>query len=78
MWLFLVDLYTALTADSLSGILNNPGALQALQSHLPAVEGDPQEALRSTINSPQFQQVINWLGWNEFFNLNFLGCIPIL
>ncbi|XP_063921559.1 proteasomal ubiquitin receptor ADRM1-like [Zophobas morio] len=54
-----VDLSTALTADSLSGILNNPGALQALQSHLPAVEGDPQEALRSTINSPQFQQAVS-------------------
>ncbi|RZC39818.1 proteasomal ubiquitin receptor ADRM1 [Asbolus verrucosus] len=54
-----VDLSTALTADGLSGILNNPGALQALQNHLPAVEGDPQEALRSTLNSPQFQQAVS-------------------
>jgi 26S proteasome regulatory subunit N13 len=54
-----VDLSTALNADGLSGILSNPNALEALQNHLPAVEGDPQEALRSTINSPQFQQAVS-------------------
>lgn len=46
-----------MTAEGLSSILNNPGSLEALQSHLPAVDGDPQEALKSTLNSPQFQQV---------------------
>ncbi|XP_968223.2 proteasomal ubiquitin receptor ADRM1 [Tribolium castaneum] len=54
-----VDLSTALTAEGLSGILNNPGAIQALQNHLPAVEGDPQDALRATLNSPQFQQAVS-------------------
>ncbi|XP_044264676.1 proteasomal ubiquitin receptor ADRM1 isoform X1 [Tribolium madens] len=54
-----VDLSTALTAEGLPGILNNPDAIQALRNHLPAVEGDPQEALRATLNSPQFQQAVS-------------------
>lgn len=57
MFYFLVDLSTALTSDALSGVLSNPETLQQLQSHLPAVDGSTQEALRSTLASPQFQQV---------------------
>ncbi|KRT78335.1 hypothetical protein AMK59_6409, partial [Oryctes borbonicus] len=52
-----VDLSTALNSDALSGLINNPEALEQLQSHLPAVDGNVQEQLRSTLASPQFQQV---------------------
>lgn len=61
----LVDLSTALNADALSGLLNNPEALEQLQSHLPAVDSNTQEALRSTLQSPQFQQVREWL-WSGY------------
>ncbi|KAJ8925605.1 hypothetical protein NQ315_009445 [Exocentrus adspersus] len=54
-----VDLSTALTTDALAGVLNNPETLEQLQSHLPAVDGDTQEALRSTLSSPQFQQAVS-------------------
>lgn len=56
--LLLVDLSAALTADALSGILNNTEAMEQLQNHLPAVDGTTQEQLRSTLQSPQFQQVL--------------------
>lgn len=54
---FTVDLSTALTGDALSGILNNAEAIQQLEDHLPAVGGTTEEQLRSTLASPQFQQV---------------------
>nr|CAH7742286.1 unnamed protein product [Callosobruchus chinensis] len=54
-----VDLSTALTGDALAGMLNNPETLQQLQSHLPAVDDNTQEALRSTLASPQFQQAVS-------------------
>ncbi|XP_022913874.1 proteasomal ubiquitin receptor ADRM1-B-like [Onthophagus taurus] len=54
-----VDLSTALTSDSLSGLMNNPEALEQLQSHLPAVDGNIQDQLRSTLASPQFQQAVS-------------------
>nr|CAI5849462.1 unnamed protein product [Callosobruchus analis] len=54
-----VDLSTALTGDALAGVLNNPDTLQQLQSHLPAVDENTQEALRSTLASPQFQQAVS-------------------
>ncbi|VEN50846.1 unnamed protein product, partial [Callosobruchus maculatus] len=54
-----VDLSTALTGDALAGMLNNPETLQQLQSHLPAVDENTQEALRSTLASPQFQQAVS-------------------
>lgn len=54
-----VDLSTTLTSDALSGVLSNPETLQQLQSHLPAVDGSTQEALRSTLASPQFQQAVS-------------------
>ncbi|KAL3286102.1 hypothetical protein HHI36_000615 [Cryptolaemus montrouzieri] len=43
-----------------SGVLNNPEVLQQLQSHLPPVDGStPQETLRSTLASPQFQNAVS-------------------
>ncbi|CAG9813474.1 unnamed protein product [Phaedon cochleariae] len=54
-----VDLSTALTSDALTGVLSNPDTLQQLQSHLPAVDSNTQEALRSTLASPQFQQAVS-------------------
>ncbi|XP_018562043.1 proteasomal ubiquitin receptor ADRM1 homolog isoform X1 [Anoplophora glabripennis] len=42
-----------------SGVLSNPETLQQLQNHLPAVDGSTQEALRSTLASPQFQQAVS-------------------
>ena len=52
-----MDLSTALNSETLTEILNDNEALEQLQSHLPAIGGDVQEQLRSTIASPQFQQV---------------------
>ncbi|XP_072393542.1 proteasomal ubiquitin receptor ADRM1 homolog [Diabrotica undecimpunctata] len=54
-----VDLSTALTSESLAGVLNNPETLQQLQNHLPAVDECTHEALRSTLASPQFQQAVS-------------------
>ncbi|GJQ76727.1 hypothetical protein Trydic_g15572 [Trypoxylus dichotomus] len=54
-----VDLSTALNSDALSGLINNPEALEQLQNHLPAVDGNVQEQLRSTLASPQFQQAVS-------------------
>lgn len=54
-----VDLSGALTTDTLSSIINNPEALQQLQEHLPPIDGSTQEALRSTLTSPQFQQAVS-------------------
>lgn len=54
-----VDLSSALTADALTGILNNTDAIEQLQNHLPAVDGTTQEQLRSTLTSPQFQQAVS-------------------
>ncbi|KAF5274386.1 hypothetical protein FQA39_LY07266 [Lamprigera yunnana] len=53
-----VDLSTALTGDTLSGILNTSEAIQQLENHLPAVGGNTEELLRSTLASPQFQQAV--------------------
>ncbi|XP_074035869.1 proteasomal ubiquitin receptor ADRM1 homolog [Leptinotarsa decemlineata] len=54
-----VDLSTALNTETLSGILSSPATLEQLQGHLPAVDGDPQQALRSTLASPQFSQAVS-------------------
>ncbi|XP_019874960.1 proteasomal ubiquitin receptor ADRM1 isoform X2 [Aethina tumida] len=50
---------TSATNVQQSGVLNNPEALQQLQSHLPPVDSNTQEALRSTLASPQFQQAVS-------------------
>ncbi|XP_050312749.1 proteasomal ubiquitin receptor ADRM1 homolog isoform X2 [Anthonomus grandis grandis] len=50
---------SALTGEALSSIINNPEALQQLQEHLPAVDSNTQEALKSTLTSPQFQQAVS-------------------
>ncbi|XP_060529044.1 proteasomal ubiquitin receptor ADRM1 homolog isoform X2 [Cylas formicarius] len=50
---------SALTGEALTGILNNPDALQQLQQHLPPVDENTQEALRTTLASPQFQQAVS-------------------
>ncbi|KAG5882734.1 hypothetical protein JTB14_004031 [Gonioctena quinquepunctata] len=50
---------SALTNEALSGVLSSPNTLQQLQTHLPAVDGNTQEALRSTLASPQFQQAVS-------------------
>ncbi|XP_076259057.1 proteasomal ubiquitin receptor ADRM1 homolog [Rhynchophorus ferrugineus] len=54
-----VDLSSALTTDALSSIINSPEALQQLQEHLPPIDANTQEALRSTLISPQFQQAVS-------------------
>lgn len=54
-----VDLSSALTGEALSSIINNPEALQQLQEHLPPIDNNTQEALKSTLASPQFQQAVS-------------------
>lgn len=54
-----VDLSSALTADALTGMLNNSDTIEQLQNFLPAVDGTSQEQLRSTLASPQFQQAVS-------------------
>ncbi|XP_017778898.1 PREDICTED: proteasomal ubiquitin receptor ADRM1-like isoform X2 [Nicrophorus vespilloides] len=50
---------TALNSDALSPIMSNAEALEQLQNHLPAIDGNTQEQLRSTLQSPQFQQAVS-------------------
>lgn len=52
-----MDLSTALTGDTISDLLSNNEAIQQLGTHLPAVGGTTEDQLRSTLASPQFQQV---------------------
>lgn len=54
-----VDLSTTLTGEALTSIINNPDALQQLQQHLPPIDSNTQEALKSTLASPQFQQAVS-------------------
>lgn len=55
--LIIVDLSSALTSDALTDVLSDSETLYNLQDLLPPVGGNPQETLRSTLASPQFQQV---------------------
>uniref|UniRef100_A0A1B6MPN0 Uncharacterized protein n=1 Tax=Graphocephala atropunctata TaxID=36148 RepID=A0A1B6MPN0_9HEMI len=54
-----VDLSSAINTETLSAVVNNPAVVEELQQHLPSTGGDAsqQEHLRSTLASPQFQQV---------------------
>lgn len=55
-----VDLAAGLNTDSIQPLLSNPAVVRELQQHLPSPiddSGDPQERLRLTLTSPQFQQV---------------------
>lgn len=56
-----VDLSSAITSESLQAVLNDPNLVQNLQQHLPSVgaSGNQQEQLRSTLQSPQFQQAVS-------------------
>ncbi|XP_066245291.1 proteasomal ubiquitin receptor ADRM1 homolog isoform X2 [Euwallacea similis] len=54
-----VDLSSALTNEALTSIMNNPEALQQLQEHLPPIDRDTRDVLRSTLVSPQFQQAVS-------------------
>lgn len=61
-FLFPVDLSSALTMENLQAVLGDPDLVHELQQHLPSgVGGNPpppaSEQLRSTLASPQFQQV---------------------
>ncbi|KAG8312762.1 adhesion regulating molecule 1 [Homalodisca vitripennis] len=54
-----VDLSSAINTETLSAVVNNPAVVEELQQHLPSTGGEAsqQEHLRSTLASPQFQQV---------------------
>lgn len=54
-----VDLSSALTSDALTDVLSDSETLYNLQDLLPPVGGNPQETLRSTLASPQFQQAVS-------------------
>lgn len=54
-----MDLSSALTGEALSSIINNPEALQQLQEHLPPIDNNTQEVLKSTLASPQFHQAVS-------------------
>lgn len=56
-----VDLSSAITSESLQAVLNDSNLVQNLQQHLPSVgaTGNQQEQLRSTLQSPQFQQAVS-------------------
>ncbi|CAH1405257.1 unnamed protein product [Nezara viridula] len=56
-----IDLSAAVNPDSLQAVLNNPEFVKELQKHLPSVGGDTttQEQLKSTLQSPQFQQALS-------------------
>jgi len=59
--LCLVDLAAGLNTESIQPLLSNPAVVRELQQHLPSPiedSGDPQERLRLTLTSPQFQQVM--------------------
>jgi hypothetical protein len=61
--LFIVDLSSALTTENLQALLGDPKLVRELHQHLPSgIGGNPpppaSEQLRSTLASPQFQQVI--------------------
>jgi hypothetical protein len=63
LFLFAVDLSSALTTENLQAVLGDPNLVRELQQHLPSGIGGnppppPSEQLRSTLASPQFQQVI--------------------
>jgi len=61
--LFLVDLSEALTsAESIQGLLDDPSLVSELSPHLPEVNNEDlnTDRLRSTLQSPQFQQVRFW------------------
>lgn len=57
--IFTVDLADALNSESIAGVLNDPSLVRELTPHLPNIGGSEttEEQLRSTITSPQFQQV---------------------
>ena len=58
---FPVDLAAGINTESIQPLLSNPAVVRELQQHLPSPiddSGDPQERLRQTLTSPQFQQVI--------------------
>jgi len=57
----LVDLASSLTVENLQAMLADPETVRELQKHLPAMgesgASTESEQLRSTLQSPQFQQV---------------------
>lgn len=57
----LVDLASSLTVENLQAMLADPETVRELQKHLPAMgesgAATESEQLRSTLQSPQFQQV---------------------
>lgn len=56
-----VDLSAAVNSESLQAVLNNPDFVKELQRHLPSTGSDAptQEQLKSTLQSPQFQQALS-------------------
>ncbi|KAE8750335.1 hypothetical protein FOCC_FOCC002895 [Frankliniella occidentalis] len=57
-----VDLAAGLNTESIQPLLSNPAVVRELQQHLPSPiedSGDPQERLRLTLTSPQFQQALS-------------------
>lgn len=57
-----VDLAAGLNTESMQPLLSNPAIVRELQQHLPSPiddSGDPQERLRLTLTSPQFQQALS-------------------
>jgi len=57
-----VDLSTAMTSEALQPILSNPEFMQSLQAFLPntgEASSTSSEQLRSTVQSPQFQQAVS-------------------
>lgn len=54
-----MDLSDALNSESIAGVLNDPNLIRELSPHLPNTGGNEstEQQLRSTITSPQFQQV---------------------
>ncbi|KAJ4440455.1 hypothetical protein ANN_08596 [Periplaneta americana] len=57
-----IDLSSTLTMENLQAVLGDPNLVRELQQHLPSgIGGSPpppaSEQLRSTLASPQFQQV---------------------
>lgn len=61
--MFSVDLSSAVNSESLQTVLTNPEFVKELQRHLPSLgsESPSQEQLKTTLQSPQFQQVIRWI-----------------
>ncbi|XP_026284538.1 proteasomal ubiquitin receptor ADRM1 homolog isoform X2 [Frankliniella occidentalis] len=57
-----MDLAAGLNTESIQPLLSNPAVVRELQQHLPSPiedSGDPQERLRLTLTSPQFQQALS-------------------